>query len=242
MNPEVLATVFVGSLLGSLHCVGMCGGLVAFYAGSDGARAAQRPLLPHLAYNLGRLTAYLALGAVAGGVGAAVNLAGAAGGLREAAAMVAGGVIVLWGGALLLQATTRFKLPTPRWLDRALGKVLPRLRAKPPVVRALVLGMSSALLPCGWLYGFAVTASGSGSALGGAVIMGAFWLGTVPALVGAGLGVQRLSRWVGPKLPVLMPAMLLVLGLLTITQRGLVPSARPAAAPAVHGAHVHAQP
>ena len=240
MSLEVLATVFVGSLLGSLHCVGMCGGLVAFYAGTDGAGRTQRPLLPHLAYNLGRLSTYLLLGAVAGAVAAAVNLAGSVSGLKETAAIVAGVVILVWGGALLVQATTRYRLPTPRWLDALLGKVLPRLRAKPPVVRGLILGMSSTLLPCGWLYGFAVTAAGTGGAVSGALVMGAFWLGTVPALVGTGLGIQRVSRWVGPKLPVLMPAMLLVLGLVTITQRGMmVPKthgAPPAAAePSCHG-------
>ncbi|MCB9646549.1 MAG: sulfite exporter TauE/SafE family protein [Deltaproteobacteria bacterium] len=224
MSLELLATVFAGSLLGSLHCVGMCGGFVAFYAGSWGPGAGRRPLLPHVAYNLGRLSTYLLLGAVAGALGAAVNLAGSASGLQQAAAVVSGVLILLWGGALLLQATTRLRLPTPRWLDDLLGKVLPSLRAKPPVVRGLILGMSSTLLPCGWLYGFAVTAAGTGTALGGAALMGAFWLGTVPALVGTGLGIQKVARWVGPKLPVLMPAMLLVLGLVTITQRGLVPT------------------
>lgn len=219
MNLGVLATVVVGSLLGSLHCVGMCGGFVAFYSGTTPGARSVSPWA-HLTYNLGRLSTYLVLGAVAGLVGAAVNLAASASGIRQVAALVSGGLIVLWGLGLLLQATTEFRLPTPPWLDRLLSKVLPGLQRRPPVVRALILGMSSTLLPCGWLYGFAVTAAGTGSASSGILVMGAFWLGTLPAMLSVGFGVQRLARLVGPRLPILMPVMLMVLGVATIAQRG----------------------
>lgn len=218
---EIFATVFVASLLGSMHCIGMCGGFVAFYAGSEGARSPQ--IGAHLAYNLGRLVTYVALGLGAGALGAAVNLAGSVSGIRDVAAVVAGALIVAWGGALLLQASgARWaKLPAPPWLNRLLSKVLPRLIEKPPVVRGLVLGMSSTLLPCGWLYGFAVTAAGTGSAAMGAAVMAAFWLGTVPAMLGVGMGVQKLARLVGPRLGVIMPALLVVMGIFTIANRGL---------------------
>lgn len=219
MSLEVLATVFVGSLLGSLHCVGMCGGFVAFYSGTNGA-GGKSATVAHLTYNLGRLSTYLVLGAIAGAVGGTVNLASRASGLGEIATLVAGSLIVLWGLALLLQATTQLRLPTPRWLDRLLSKVLPRLHSKPPVIRALVLGMSSTLLPCGWLYGFAVTAAGTGSAVTGALLMGAFWLGTLPAMLGVGFGAQKVARLLGPRLGVLMPVMLVVMGVATLANRG----------------------
>ena len=48
----------------------------------------------------------------------------------------------------------------------------------------------------------------------------AFWLGTVPAMFGAGLGMQSLSRLVGPRLGVIMPALLVVMGIFTIANRG----------------------
>lgn len=224
MTLEITTTVVLASMLGSLHCVGMCGGFVAFYSGSPGS-GRSAGWVPHLTYNLGRLTTYALLGAVAGAVGAAVNLAGSMSGVSQVAAIAAGILIILWGGALLLQATTRVRLPTPRWLERLMGRVLPSLQRRPPVVRAAVLGMASTLLPCGWLYGFAVTAAGTGSALTGAAVMAAFWLGTVPAMLGVGLGVQKLSRLLGPKLPVLMPTLLLILGVFTIANRGVVPGA-----------------
>lgn len=217
---EILTTVFVASLLGSVHCVGMCGGFVAFYAGNEGTRSPQG--WAHLAYNLGRLSTYLALGFAAGSLGAAVNLAGSVSGIREVAAIVAGVLIVAWGGAMLLQASgsSWVEMSAPQWLNRALSRVLPRLIDKPPVLRGLILGMASTLLPCGWLYGFAVTAAGTGSAATGAAVMAAFWLGTVPALLGVGLGIQKLARVVGPRLGLVMPALLVAMGVFTIASRG----------------------
>lgn len=225
---EILLTVLIASALGSLHCIGMCGGFVAFYAG-DAGRGSAASALPHVAYNLGRLTTYVALGAVAGAMGATLNLAGSLSGARDIAALVAGTLIIAWGALLLVQAggASWAKTPAPRWLNGLLSRVLPRLTTRPPVVRALVLGMSSTLLPCGWLYGFAATAAGTGSAAAGALVMGVFWLGTVPALVFAGAGMRYAARLLGPRLGVVMPAMLILVGLFTLAARGfpdLVPS------------------
>ncbi|MGF1511675.1 MAG: sulfite exporter TauE/SafE family protein [Myxococcota bacterium] len=220
---EVLLAAVTASLLGSFHCVGMCGGFVAFYAGDAGAQRGTA-MLPHLTYNAGRLLTYVVLGALAGSLGAAINLASAPAGVRGLAALVSGGLIVAWGLVLLVQALGKghgWVSPSPTWLNRLLSKFLPRLMDKPPVFRALALGMASTLLPCGWLYGFAVTAAGTGSPAYGALFMAAFWLGTVPAMLGAGLGVQRLAHFIGPKLGIIMPVALVVMGILTVTQRGI---------------------
>ncbi len=225
---ELMLTVAVASFLGSLHCVGMCGGFVAFYASNDrwDHRAGVDPHAAlwgaHAAYNLGRLAAYLGLGAAAGALGAALNLAGNAAGISRLAAVVCGGLIVLWGATMLATAAgyRPAQLALPSWLNAGLGRVLVRLRQAPAAVRAGVLGVSSALLPCGWLYAFAGTAAGTGSPDLGAAVMFAFWMGTVPAMLSLGLGVHRLGRWVGPRLGVLMPATLIVIGILTVVQRG----------------------
>ncbi|MEM7675323.1 MAG: sulfite exporter TauE/SafE family protein [Myxococcota bacterium] len=212
MNTSVLLSVLVASFFGSLHCVGMCGGFVAFYSGSGTALYST-----HIVYSLGRWVAYAALGAIAGTAGAAVDLAGSAAGLQQAAALVAGITIVLWGGVLLLRH--RVKIPTPQWLEHILQRILPPLLKRPPHVRAGVLGVCSALLPCGWLYAFAATAAGTGSAAHGALLMTVFWIGTVPALLGTGLGMRTLSGWLGPKLPLVMPCLLVAIGLMTVAHR-----------------------
>ena len=231
MMPLFVA-VLTASLLGSLHCAGMCGGFVAFWAGGDsvGGRGQVRA---HLAYNGGRLITYLGLGAVAGGVGRAIDLAGDAAGLQRAAAAMAGGLMVAWGGVALLRAfAVRLpQLPLPAFLQTAYGRVLQRLRGKPPLVRAAVIGLASTLLPCGWLYAFAVTAAGSGSWQGGAATMAAFWLGTLPVLVGIGAVVHRAAGPLRRHLPALTAFCVLAVGLVALTQHLQLPRIAPTAAP-----------
>ena len=234
---ELIVTVVVASLLGSLHCVGMCGGFVAFYASDHGGPVSGRSQwAAHAAYNLGRLATYVTLGAVAGSIGAALNLAGEASGLAHLAAVVCGALIITWGALMLAQhAGARWaRMPVPIWLNALFGRWLSAARGWPPFARAGVLGVSSALLPCGWLYGFAVSAAGTGSAASGATIMAAFWLGTVPALLGVGLGMRQMARALGPRLGLVMPTMLIVMGILTVAQRGGFSMGAPSAVAAAH--------
>jgi sulfite exporter TauE/SafE len=215
----MLFAVAGASLIGSLHCAGMCGPFVAFYAGSDVSSGGRRTL-SHVAYHSGRLVTYALLGAVAGSIGAAIDLAGGALGVGRIAAVVAGLVMLAWGAVLLLQAGG---VRLGRWLPRALVSrsecALRRLKEKPPVARALLLGLSSTLLPCGWLYAFVVTAAGTGSALTGAATMFAFWLGTVPLLLGLGALAQGIAGRVRRHLPVVSALLLVLLGLGTVVGR-----------------------
>jgi len=86
-------------------------------------------------------------------------------------------------------------------------------------VRAGAMGLLTTLLPCGWLYTFVVTAGGTGSAVGGAAVMLAFWAGTVPMLLGVSFGFQKLNRSILRRLPLASAAVVLVLGVLSITGR-----------------------
>lgn len=216
---SILVTVLAASFLGSLHCIGMCGGFVAFYAGGSavGERVSS-PLWPHLAYSLGRLATYTALGLLAGSLGATLDLASGWSGVHRVASLVAGTLIVGWGLILLLQALGAkwATLPAPEWVNQLLGRVVPGLARRPPVVRALILGLSSTLIPCGWLYGFAATAAGTGHPIAGALVMAVFWMGTLPVMLTAGQSIQVAARVVGPRLGVIMPALLIVMGLLTL--------------------------
>jgi hypothetical protein len=214
----LLGTVLVASLVGSLHCVGMCGPFVAFYAGGDASRGTRR-LLSHAAYSAGRLAAYAALGLAAGSVGAALNLAGSLAGFQRVAAVVAGAVMIAWGGLSLLRLRGVRMLPartgSAAWLQRAFRVVADA----PPVLRAGSVGLLSGLLPCGWLWAFLVAAAGTGSAVGGAAVMAAFWLGTVPALVAAGLGAQLLAAPLRRHVPAVTAVLLVALGIFAIVSR-----------------------
>jgi uncharacterized protein len=214
----ILAGVLTTSFLGSLHCAGMCGPFVAVYAGLD-ARPGSR-WLAHAAYHAGRLLTYAALGAVAGGLGSALDLAGSAAGIGRVSAIVAGVAMVLFALSGLLQTQGIRLLPhAPSGPRRALARLLARLDGKPRPVRAFVVGLSTTLLPCGWLYAFAMTAAGTGAAWSGAALMAVFWLGSVPLLLAAGLGIAALSARLRAHGPLLASTLLLLTGLATIVVR-----------------------
>ncbi len=225
---QVLLSVLAASLLGSLHCAGMCGGLVAFYAGSEragGPEGARGSLLPHAAYNLGRLVTYAAVGVLAGALGGVANVAGVSLGVGRVAGVLAGVLMLGWGAWQLL-ASCGVKLPRERLLARLpvalsarLSRVLDRASNRPPVLRALTLGLATPLLPCGWLYAFAVASAGTGSAWFGGLVMVAFWSGTVPVMLGLGVGIQRLSNRIRRHIPMLSAVVLILLGTASVFGR-----------------------
>ncbi|HUK61913.1 MAG TPA: sulfite exporter TauE/SafE family protein [Dongiaceae bacterium] len=219
----LVGSVLLASLLGSPHCAGMCGGFVAFYAGGGagagpggGGRGAG--WLPHAAYNGGRLVSYALLGIVAGALGVGVDRMGALAGVGRVAAVGAGLVMAVWGGATLLaSAGVRMPLPPPpALLGNRLGATLKAVREQPPAVRALVMGLVTTLIPCGWLYAFVAVAGGTAHPLAGAAVMALFWLGTLPVMAGLGLAAQRALGPVARRMPVLTATLLVVFGLLTV--------------------------
>lgn len=226
----LLLAVLATSLLGSLHCLGMCGGFVALVAsgGRPGcASLAGAGALAQSAYHLGRATTYIGLGALAGGLGAGLDRVAGLAGLQRAAA-VAAGAVLLAGGLLALLAAAGVAarlprlegLPVARWLAAA---------ARAGRARPLLLGLLTPLLPCGWLWLFVASAAGAGGPLRGAAVMAAFWLGTVPALLGLGLGLARLAAPLRARLPWLQGAALVAVGVVVLAGRGAAPIPLPAA-------------
>ncbi len=214
--------VLIASLVGSPHCAGMCGGFVCFYAGgaagTTGRATGGAVGWAHAAYNGGRLFSYVALGTLAGAAGAGLDAAGQLAGLSRLAAIVAGSLMVGWGVSRLA-AIGGVRLPMPGGSAAArgaLGGLLARARGRPPVVRAAATGLLTTLLPCGWLYAFVVTAAGTGSAAGGALVMLAFWAGTLPMMVAVGVGAHRLAGPLGRRLPAASAVFVVALGLLSI--------------------------
>ncbi len=236
------ASVLLASVLGSAHCAGMCGGFVAFYSAQDATRA-QRGWA-HAAYNGGRLVSYVMLGVFAGLVGHGLDRVGATAGLERVAAIVAGSLMVIWGGSVLLHAAAgrAQRLPeTPAFLRRHFAGAMRAVHAQPPAVRALTLGLVTTLMPCGWLWAFVATAAGTGSLVRGAVVMSAFWLGTVPVMAGLGLLAQQAMGPLRRRLPLVTAAMLVVLGFFTLAGKFQAMAAPHTAAAAcgVHGGVAH---
>lgn len=218
---SLLLTVFVASVVGSLHCIGMCGPFVAFYSGADGSGGARR-LISHAAYSGGRLLTYAVFGVAAGAVGAALDVAGSLAGFQRIAAIAAGVTMILWGVLALLQlrGVRIFKHGSGKGrIAKVLRRGFSLVSDKPPVVRAGVVGLLSGFLPCGWLWAFVVTAAGTGSAIKGTAVMTAFWAGTVPALLAVGLGAQLVSAPLRRHVPTVTALLLVGLGLYAILGR-----------------------
>jgi len=231
-----LGSIVLASLMGSLHCVGMCGGLISFYAANSAgsqvtgsaARHGGQRWAAHGAYHLTRLAAYASLGAVSGQLGMGLDLLGHGIGWADFGALLAGSVMVVWGallwprparGFVALRRTARRGPRLWSWLEARFVALARSARQRPPLLRAALLGLSSALLPCGWLYAFVVLAAGAGSAAQGALLLAAFWSGTLPALLGLGLGIQRLTQRWRTQLPRLSALLLLSLGAYNLATR-----------------------
>lgn len=221
----LMTTVFVASLVGSLHCAGMCGGIVTLCV-SGKPMARRRDWSPHALYNLGRGITYTTLGAVSGALGAAVNVGGSAMGWSRAAMYVAGGMMIIVGVVALLR-TTGMKLgcmPMPAALQKLFGSAVAAGRRLPLGVQPFVIGLLTGLLPCGWLYAFVISAAGTGSPWLGALVMATFWAGTLPIMFALGVGAQKITGPLRKHIPRLTAAALVVVGVITIVGRLHVPA------------------
>ena len=210
IGASMLAAVTASSLAGSVHCAAMCGPLVGLW-NDPSARVA-----PHAAHAAGRAVAYVTLGAIAGALGGALDLAGGLVHVQRLAWLIAAAVVCAWGVLTLLRA---FGVGPMLSGNRTFGRALVRIRRKRPTLRAALVGVLSAALPCGWLWAFVVLAAGSGGPLAGAAVMLAFWLGTVPMMVGAGVVVAPLARRLGARFPMVSAALLIGLGTFALLAR-----------------------
>lgn len=238
-----LATTAGAGLLGSLHCMGMCGPLAAAACATPTPTAAsltingrrQPSALPAIAsYGLGRLFAYAALGAAAGSIGAAVNIAGSLAGIQRIAGIAAGATIALIG-LMAMTKGLRAKRPAVGGAS-LLTRAWARIASWHPLLRAAIAGLLTGLLPCGWLWAFVVAAAGTGSALSGALLMAAFWLGSSPALALCGTWLPRVINPVLRRVPGLTGAALIACGLILIATRlqALQPAGQNPAIPMCH--------
>jgi uncharacterized protein len=215
--------VFLASLLGSLHCAGMCGAFLAIAVNGIGPdRPRQAPL--QIAYHGGRLVTYVALGLSAGALGGLLDLTTALAGVRPVAAALAGATLLAFGiySLLRLYGYAPARLPAPAFMQRALRAAHRRALDRPPVVRAALIGLLTTLLPCGWLYAFVVTAAGTASATLGGLTMAVFWLGTLPVMVALGATVRGFAGALGRRMPVITCVALMALGLFTLINRSLL--------------------
>jgi sulfite exporter TauE/SafE len=189
-----LSAVVVG-LLGSTHCLGMCGGIVAaLNLGTGVETPGKRKSLfgYNLLYNFGRIISYGLVGLVAGSLGSELLHANpAAGRLLAAAFMVALGLYLAnwWRGLAVLE-----KFGQKLW--RRIQPLSQRLLPVRNPGQAFLLGLLWGWLPCGLVYAVVAWALTAGSAIEGALLMLGFGIGTLPAMLVAGNALQVFGSWV----------------------------------------------
>jgi sulfite exporter TauE/SafE len=188
-----LPLVFLGGLLGSAHCVGMCGGF-ALNIGL-GARGFAANVRRQLVYTAGRIFTYSCFGVVAGSAGFWV--AGKAGVWINAQAvlcLVAGLLLAGQGLSALGLFPRRFRPKPPGGLPCLAGSFVGPFLASPHWSDVLLAGVFTGFLPCGLVYGYLALASSAANVLGGALTMCLFGAGTAPLMILAGVGGSVLSH------------------------------------------------
>ena len=194
--PELtLLTAFLAGLLGSTHCLSMCGGIATAFGSVAERNRRWHPLL----YHAGRLTSYAIAGAAVGALGAAGGFAFEVSRWSEVLRLVTAVLVIVIGLNISLGAgaRTRWLRAPERWAGQLWRRLLPfvqrRLPAS-PAPRSLVAGLMWGWLPCGLVYSVLVTAAAAGGPASGALTMLAFGLGTVPMLTGLTYAGAHLPR------------------------------------------------
>jgi len=195
-------------LIGSLHCVGMCGPLAMALPVGRLAHS-QRGLAIGL-YQAGRITAYASLGLVMGTIGQGLLMAG----LQRPVSIAAGLFLLLWTLANQGRIPGLPMARTTGWIVQPLTRFLQH-----PTVSAFAgLGFLNGLLPCGFVYVALAGAISTGNALTGVFYMGLFGIGTVPALLTVRFVPGFFPPAIRRRFTVLMPVMTILLALLLLVR------------------------
>lgn len=202
------------SLLGGLHCAGMCGGFAVLTLTSARKWHFSRHFL---LYSIGKTSSYALAGAVFGGLGSVFHrfpagsrlLAGFAGLALIAIGLEMAGVPVFRG----TNKTTK-----EGWLNRAFSGVVSSLSPR----NSYAMGILNGLLPCGLLYAAFAGAASTGNVLTGALFMAVFGLGTIPVLFFTGHLLSALSQRIRGHAVRFTGWMLLIYGLVMIFKSLLV--------------------
>lgn len=187
------AAAFVFGLLGGAHCIGMCGGIMSAlsFAVPPSMRSPARLGGLLLGYNLGRIASYMVAGALAAALGTLLSLTAPARLVLQGFAAVMLILMALyiadwWKGLLRVEAVGKR-------LWRHLEPIGRRLMPVVRVPQAMALGAVWGWLPCGLVYSMLAWSLAMADPLYGALLMGAFGLGTLPALLATGLAARQLA-------------------------------------------------
>lgn len=208
LNGATYFVLFIVGLLTSLHCVGMCGGIMLSQSIPKEKTSKFDTIKPALLYNLGRVIAYTIIGGAVGALGSVLSLSL---GMKSALQIFAGIFMIIMGANMAgFGLFRRFNIKLP-WSAC-------KVKNKPKT--PFFIGMLNGLLPCGPLQTMQLYALGTGSAFKGSVSMFIFALGTVPLMLSFGAFSSLLSKNSTKKILKVSGILVIVLGLI-MGRRGL---------------------
>ncbi len=182
---SIMTIAFLGSFG---HCVGMCGGIVMAYSstkiGNEWSKTKQT--LAHISYSFGRVLTYTMLGALFGFLGGVIAFSNITNGLLL---LLAGTFMVLTGlsliGKIKFLTVIEHSVSKSSWYQASFRSLL----HSGTLFSFFLLGMLNGLLPCGFVYFFAITAASTADPFWGGVVMFIFGISTIPALFSLGFFV-----------------------------------------------------
>ena len=193
-SPMTLFAAFIFGLMGSAHCLGMCGGIMSTLTL---ARSPSSTVMPALvAYNSGRIFSYTVAGLIVASIGSLLSDSLLM--IADVMRIIASLTLILmafyianwWKGLVYIENGGRF-------LWRYLQPFASRLMPVRNTSQALALGLIWGWLPCGLVYSVLIWALSVAHPMQGAAIMLFFGLGTLPAMLLTGVlasQIKDLSR------------------------------------------------
>jgi sulfite exporter TauE/SafE len=189
-----LTAAFLVGLLGGGHCAGMCGGIVGAVTVTLPGSRPQWPFL--LAYNFGRIATYVLAGLLAGAIGASSFFLDHLLPIEKILYALANVMLILLG--LYLAGIWRVLTRLERVGGLLWQRLQPYSRKLLPVrtvPQAVLLGTLWGWLPCGLVYSLLVAAVATAKPAEGGLLMLAFGMGTLPALLTMGMAAVQVKAW-----------------------------------------------
>lgn len=199
----IFVSAFLIGLLGSFHCVGMCGP-IAMALPNTGNSAAEK-IASKLIYNFGRIITYAILGFLFGAFGFGLKLAG----LQQSISIGAGVIIII---SVLLSKKFSSKLSFSFFANKIFAKLFHQKNN----FSLLAIGLFNGLLPCGFVYIAIVASVATQNIFEGMSFMFFFGLGTFPMMFSVSMIGQFLSISIRSKINKLVPYVAIFIGCIFI--------------------------
>lgn len=205
-----LITPLTIGLIGSFHCIGMCGPIVVALPLKK--RSLGSKITGAILYNSGRVVTYSALGVLFGLLGRGIHLAG----FQQWTSILLGTAMII---SVLFPFFSREKITIGNIFSGLAARLIIRLRklfTDRSYFSLLMIGLLNGLLPCGLVYVAIAGAINSGNVGSGALFMMLFGIGTIPLLLIATLASDAIGQRIRSKMQKVVPYFVFTLGVLFI--------------------------